>query len=250
MQKFHQLIDNAILGKAQKEARDYLGASIIGHSCSRKIQYQYKNTVPDEGLDIHKDARKQRIFQRGHAFEKTMVQWILDAGFKIEGSDYIPRSNLAMGSDVLPIKSIGFMRRFMGEQFGGHIDGLITSGPEIEGLKYPFIWENKAVGEKTFNSLSKYGIDKNPGYQAQLAIYQAYLNYLNPALFTVINCNTMEIYAEAVPFNAAIAQEMSDKAARIIEDTALEIEMPRVSGDPKYFECSWCEFKQTCWEGK
>lgn len=229
MQKFHQLIDNTIIERHQEEIRDYLGASIIGHACSRKIQYQYQNIAPDVKPDSTKTAKKLRIFQRGHIFEKVMLEWLLNAGFQIEGID----------------NTIGFM----GTQFGGHIDGLITDGPEIEGLTYPLIWENKAVGEKTFNTLSKYGIETNPVYHSQVSLYQAYLNYLNPALFTVINCNTMEIYAELVPFNTGIAQEMSDKAARIIEDTVQGIDMPRVSNDPEYFECRGCEYKETCWRG-
>jgi hypothetical protein len=224
MQKFHELIDKAIIDKYKPQVRDYLGASIIGHVCSRKIQYQYKNTVPDE----LPEARRLRTLQRGNIFEKVMLNWLIDAGFQIQGIDPI----------------IGFI----GNQFGGHIDGLITGGPEIEGMKYPFIWENKAVGEKTFNSLSKHGLENNPVYQAQVALYQAYLNFLNPALFTVINCNTMEIYTEMIPFNAGIAQEMSDKAARIIEDTGQGIDMPRISDDPEYFECRWCEYRQRCWD--
>lgn len=245
MKKFHQQIDNAIIERRPKEVRDYLGASIIGHACSRKIQYQYKNIAPDVQSDSDKAAKRLRIFRRGDLFEKVMVEWLMDAGFQIEGSDYYyPHCRSAIGKDALIAHRIGFKEA----AFGGHIDGLITKGPEIEGLTYPFIWENKAVGEKTFNSISKHGIEKYPIYQGQIALYQAYLNYLNPALFTVINCNTMEIYAEMVPFNAGIAQEMSDKAARIIEDTEQGIEMPRVSNDPEYFECRWCEYKETCWK--
>lgn len=55
-------------------------------------------------------------------------------------------------------------------------------------------------------------------YYAQVLIYQAYMGLTaNPALFTVINKNTQEIYFEKVPFDAKVAQRVSDSAVNILK---------------------------------
>ena len=41
----------------------------------------------------------------------------------------------------------------------------------------------------------------------------------NPALFTAINKDTAELHHELVPFNAELAQRMSDRAVRILRAT-------------------------------
>ena len=42
-------------------------------------------------------------------------------------------------------------------------------------------------------------------------VYRAYLElHEHPAIFTAINADTMEIYTELVPFDAALAQRMSE----------------------------------------
>jgi hypothetical protein len=59
-----------------------------------------------------------------------------------------------------------------------------------------------------------------PVYAAQIALYQAYMDASvpglasNPALFTAINKDTAELHHELVPFNAELAQRMSDRAVR------------------------------------
>ena len=47
-------------------------------------------------------------------------------------------------------------------------------------------------------------------YLVQVALYQAYLNVPNPALFTVINADTCELLHFFVPFDAERAQLWSE----------------------------------------
>ena len=70
----------------------------------------------------------------------------------------------------------------------------------------------------------------------------------NPALFTVINKNTCEIYYEFVPFNQALAQQTSDKAVAIIKATETSEMLPKIAGNRDYFACKYCDFTKTCWE--
>jgi len=87
-----------------------------------------------------------------------------------------------------------------------------------------------------------------PVYAAQVALYQAYLGlHEQPALFTAVNADSMQIHAEAVPFDAALAQRMSDRALRVVEATDAGELLPRAFHDPTHFECRSCAWQDRCW---
>ena len=161
-----------------------------------------------------------------------MVAWLRDAGFDLR------------------------TRRVDGEQFGfsvadgrlqGHIDGVIVDGPE--GFAYPALWENKCLGMKSWRELEKNRLAvAKPVYAAQVAIYQAYLElHEHPALFTAVNADTMEIYAELVPFDAGLAQCMSDRAVKVIQATEAGELLPRSFAESTHFECKFCAWAERCW---
>ncbi len=147
-------------------------------------------------------------------------------------------------------------RKADGEQFGfsvadgrlqGHIDGVIVGGPE--GFAYPALWECKCLGNKSWSDLDKKGLTlSKPVYAAQVAIYQAYLElHEHPAIFTALNADTMEIYTELVPFDAALAQRMSDRAVKVITATEAGELLPRAFHDSTHFECRMCAWQDRCW---
>ena len=70
----------------------------------------------------------------------------------------------------------------------------------------------------------------------------------NPALFTVINKNTCEIYFELVPFNLNLAQRTSDKAVDILNASKNNDLLPRIAANSDYYACKFCEFKVSCWK--
>ena len=102
-----------------------------------------------------------------------------------------------------------------GEQFGfsiaggriqGHIDGVIVAGPA--GFDYPALWECKCANAKNWREMVKRGVAvAKPIYAAQIALYQAYMGLTEePAVFTAVNKDTSELWHEAVPFAAELAQ--------------------------------------------
>lgn len=216
----------------QQERRHYLGASRLGVSCERQLQFEYAGAPVDS--DKAFSGRILRIFERGHRNEDSMVGWLRAAGFvlKTEGKD--------------------------GQQFGfsvadsklqGHCDGVFVGGPE--GFAYPALWENKCVGQKAFRELQKSGLAvAKPIYHAQVVVYQAYFGLNeNPAIFTAVNADSMEIYAELVPFDAALAQRMSDRAVKVITATEAGELLPRAFAEARHFECKFCSYAQRCWGG-
>lgn len=232
------LIDAALVAEQKtKPERDYMGASRLGVSCQRALQYEFTHTPKDEDFK----GQTLRIFAAGHAFEDMAIQWLRAAGLEL------------------------FTRKQKGEAFGfsvaggrirGHVDGIINGAPEELGLIFPMLWECKSMNAKSWKDTVKNGVAKSkPVYAAQIAIYQAYMEGTvagisrNPALFTAVNKDTAEIYHELVPFDAATAQAASDRAVMILRATENGEVTPRITLDPEYYECRFCSYRQRCWEG-
>jgi hypothetical protein len=204
--------------------RPYLGASIVGHECPRRVQFDWwcKPVLA---------ARVREIFARGHHFEAQSRDRLVAAGFK-----FAP-------PEVLGFSAVNGALR-------GNADGIIIAGPDLPGayLIYPLLWEHKAVNSKNWRALERDGLEKTfPQYAAQVSLYQAYLDITNPALFTALNADTCERLHFLVPFNAERAQLWSDRAITIIEATRAGELLPRGFDDPKDWHCRMCPHAERCW---
>jgi hypothetical protein len=69
----------------------------------------------------------------------------------------------------------------------------------------------------------------------------------NPALWTVVNKDTSELYHEWIPFDASIAQEASDRAVRIIQACEAGELLPREYPSADFYQCHWCAYSERCW---
>lgn len=211
--------------RAAEAPRPYLGASIVGSECLRKVQFDWwrKSAHP---------ARTREIFARGHYFEQRSREQLIAAGFKFAPPD-------VLGFSVVD----GLLR--------GHADGIIIAGPNLSGvyLNFPFLWEHKAINAKNWRALERDGLEKAfPQYAAQVALYQAYLDITNPALFTALNADTCERLHFFVPFDAERAQTWSDRAVTIIEATRANELLPRGFDDPQDWHCRMCAHHERCWD--
>src|SRR5262249_38238101 len=219
---------NAVIERAAADTaelpRPYLGASIIGRECARRIQLEWwvKPVLP---------ARTREIFDRGHYFEERARQHLIAAGFK-----FAPPEALAFSA------ADGALR--------GHADGIIIHGPDLPGvyLIFPLLWEAKSLNTNNWRALERDGLEKAfPQYAVQVALYQAYLDVTSPALFTAVNADTCEFLHFFVAFNAERAQLWSDRAVNIIEATRAGELLPRAFDDPKDWRCRLCPHTQRCW---
>lgn len=240
--KFHEkvtaLVDAALQAEnATREKRRYLGGSRLGVSCERALQFEYVDAPVDTGAEF--PGRTLRIFEVGHALEDLAIRWLRLAGFDL------------------------CTRRKEGGQFGfsvadgriqGHLDGVIAGAPAELGLEFPMLWECKTMNDKHWRDTVKKGVAvTKPVYAAQIATYQAYMEpaipgiSANPALFTAINKDTQELWFELVPFDAALAQRMSDRAVKVIQATEAGEQLPRIATEPGFYECKYCAWTQRCW---
>lgn len=222
--------------------RNYVSTSGIGRECLRQIQYDFVAAPKDEGGEFQPSTL--RIFKAGHMLEDVVADWLKRAGFDL-------KTARADG------RQFGFTT--MNGRFKGHIDGCLVAGPVP--IEYPALWENKALGVSSWNDTVKRGVAKSkPVYAAQIALYQAYMELPSPALFTALNRDTWELYCEMVPFDAALAQEMSDRAVQVVQATDARELLPRAAatptavvckggfaGDKFYPACPWAE---RCWRNK
>lgn len=216
------VLDAAALSEQREERRTYLGASGIGSECLRKVQYDWQ-------CDSTHPARTKRIFSRGHMFEEITVKALSQAGFRIE------RGTPATGFSVAD------------NTFKGHCDGIIHDGPPV--LKYPCLFEHKALGSSGWRKLEKDGLRKAyPQYFDQVQLYMAYLGLdENPALFTAVNSDTCHILHLTVEFDPEAAQAASDRAVLVIRSTQAGELLDRIATKPTDWRCKMCSHNARCW---
>lgn len=234
-------IDAALVARnAATPPRSYLGGSRLGHPCERALQFEFLQTPKDEGAGF--DGRLLRIFGIGHALEDVAVDWLRAAGFDL----YTRRGNRPEG------EQFGFS--VAGGRIRGHVDGVLADGPAIPGMAFPALWECKTMNAKSWRETSTKGVTvAKPIYAAQIAVYQAYMDAAvpgvaeHPALFTAINKDTAELHHELVPFDAELAQRMSDRAVRVLRACDAGDLLPRIATRPDFHECRFCPWAERCW---
>lgn len=240
-ERVNAAIDAALI--AEREAtppRTYLGASRRGHACERALQFEFAGAPKDEGADF--GGQTLRIFEIGHQLEDLAIRWLRAAGLDL----YTRKGNRPDG------EQFGFS--VAGGRIRGHVDGIIASAPALFGIGTPALWECKTMNAKNWRACVKDGVAvAKPVYAAQIALYQAYMegavpgSSAHPALFTAINKDTAELHHELVPFDAGLAQRMSDRGVRILQATDAGELLPRIATNRDFFECRFCPWAARCW---
>lgn len=212
-------VDAAILADQEDWRRDHLGASQIGKSCAAALWWSFRwATKPEHS------ARLLRLFRRGHEEEDRFARLFRDAGMNLVQAD----------------PATGEQFRWKDGHFGGSMDGAITGLPES---KQWHVWECKTIGLKGFNNLIKLGVEKaQPTHYVQMMIYM-YWSGMERALYSSVCKDNDAIHLERVDLNKEVALKYIERAQDII---ASDVPMERVSDDPSWYECKWCDHQETC----
>ncbi len=208
-------------GDAQPE-RGYLGASSIGHECSRYLWYQFRNCVKRDF-----EGRVYRLFETGNLAEPRFVE-------ELKG----------IGCDVHEVDGHGdqFEVNAFGGHFSGHMDGCAIGIPEAP--KTWHVLEFKTHNDKSFIKLNKEGVKKSkPTHYAQMMVYMG-LTQMTRALYLAVNKNTDELYSERIKFNSAEFDAYMGRAEMIIFAQAPP---ERLASRPDDFRCKFCDAKELCW---
>jgi hypothetical protein len=216
------LLDAGVRAISEK-TRNYLGASVVGHPCLRKVQLDWM-------CDPAHPTRIRDIFARGHFFEEQSRQHFQKAGFRFADKDRLEFEALD-----------GWLR--------GHADGILLSGPNIPGVGYPALWEHKALNAKGWKSLERDGLAKAyPQYAAQVAIYQFHLGVdANPAIFTATNADSCGRLHIRIPFDLERADATFQRAQMMIEATKRGELLPRMTDNSNSWRCRLCGHRDRCW---
>lgn len=225
----------------EETPRNYIGASAIGDECARKVQLDLWPTFhpakrPPRKLPL--EAKSIAIFERGHRAEPLVAEWLRAAQY-----------------DLVTEKAEGGQFGFItgDAQIRGHADGLFrnffpSDSPRLSDIIASMaLWENKCVNGKGFRAVARHGVLKQyPKYDTQVQLLMAYLE-LPATLFSFLNAETGELWFELTPFNQQRAQAASDRAVHILRATRAGDLLPKVSNDPSYFACRFCDFREECW---
>lgn len=206
--------------KRELKKRDYVGASILGEECMRKIWYIYHMPKPVE------DPRVQRIFDMGNLIEDYLVSLLEKTGAKVWTKN--PETGEQFG--------------FTEGNVGGHCDGVIQGIPESS---KPHLLEFKSANAKGFKEFVDKGCKgKSMTYWVQVQVYMYKLN-LNDCLFIVMNKDNQELYFERIKKEKGVGKMYIDRGNMVAE---MESEPERKYMNPSFWKCKFCNWRVECWK--
>lgn len=207
--------------EADAEARPYLGASVLGESCSRRLWLGFRWAGAERF-----DGRMLRLFDTGHREEARVLDELRALGLEVwdrdeNGEQYGVRAH--------------------GGHFRGHADAIVRGLPEAPATAH--LVDVKTINAKKYAELKKHGFAKTfPRYMAQAQAYMGLLE-LERAAFIFVVKDTDEIHVERFAFDESLFDALMEKAGRVI--FAAE-PPPGVSTDPDWWECKTCPFFDHC----
>ena len=252
--------------------RSHLGASQIGHPCSRYLYYQFRWIAHK----VH-DGRQYRLFQRGHFEEPRFTAYLEGIGCKIttlakllfynaiydsysiENSDYV--YNESTEKDVthdhwhLKRAEEQGVKFDKGKaqirisdckgHFGGSLDAIVTLPERYGLLDVVFLGEYKTQGTgRKFDELKKEGcMLKKYQHFCQQCTY-GYKLGLKYGIYMVVDKNNDDLHIEVVKLDDVLGTKMIAKAESIIFTQEAP---PKVSKSASYYECNYCDTRDVCW---
>lgn len=214
---------------AASPPREYLGASLIGELCARKIWYNVnghaRSPTSAQGILTAND---------GHSAEEMMAAYLR----------MVPGIQLWTKDPENPAEQI----RFTDGRISGACDGIILG--LLQAPKTSHIWEHKSKGEKYFNAFKKLKstMDEkqvlknwNAVYhgQAQILMHKFeltrhYLTVSLPGVRDFESCRT--------EYDKVFAVALLERANRILTTKTA----PERIGGKDWHECKWCPFYKEC----
>lgn len=217
-------IERAVEAEADDGFRAHLGASVIGRPCERAGWYTFRWAT----RATH-SGRILRLFARGQREEQTLVELLRKAGVEVHDQDGAGQQ---------------FRVSAIGGHFGGSLDGCAIG--LVEAPEKWHVLEFKTHNDKSFAKLVKEGVERaKPEHYAQMQVYMA-LTGMDRAFYLAVNKNDDSLHGERVRFDQGAADALMQKAQRII---ASDRPPARLSEDPAWYECKFCDHRLTCHAG-
>jgi len=203
----------------QEPPRPHLGASVLGHECSRYLWLHFRWAAIEQF-----EGRTLRLFRRGSAEESTIVDDLRAIGVDIR----------ATGDQQAKVD--------FGSHIGGSLDVIIESGlPESPRKRH--IAEFKTHSKKSFDDLEKHGVHKSkPMHWAQMQLYM-HGTGIDRAVYIAVCKDDDRLWVERVRLDKKAAEALLERGKRIA--TADRMPEP-ISTDPSWYKCKWCPAHDLC----
>jgi hypothetical protein len=206
----------------EESKRAYLGWSELGQPCERALWHGFRMSGGKKF-----EGRMLRLFDTGHREEDRVLQELRAIGCEVWARD----------------TQTG--KQFACEHFGGHLRGHLDA--VVKGLpespKTPHLVDVKTCNTKKFSELQKKGMrDVYPKYWAQAQGYMGMFG-LKRAMYIFVNKDDDRIHTVRFEFNEDEFMANIEKAGRVIFS---QEPPPRISDDPAWFECKFCDHHATC----
>lgn len=265
--KLPKILDAIVEVKLREKRRRHMGASSIGNKCLRQSWYKFRWANEEQF-----SGRMLRLFRRGHEEEHRFSRWLRMADVEVQ--DYAQRLiwdstrncymclawDQQLSVDEIDVSSShhhialaevanqgpkqwSFIDH--NAHFAGSSDGRVRGGIlETElGLTDWGAVEEKTHSDKSYKHVVKYGVEKSkPVHYVQMQVYMHKFE-LPWCLYFAVNKNDDALYMEIIRADPHFAQRYIDTAGTLINQHHAP---PRISNDPSWFECVWCEFREIC----
>lgn len=227
--------------------RTHLGASLIGRPCGRSIWYSFRWAVK-----AHFEGRMLRLFNRGHLEEARFIALLLAMGVQVYQQDEHGRQ---------------YRISYFGGHFGGSGDGVVIGVPDVQ-QGQPLLGEFKTHNDKSFSKLAgknwreyeegvlglgpKVAFTGEGVRSAKFEHWiqcQSYMRKMGlaAALYLAVNKDNDHIYAEIVPLDSSIADDMVQRARTIIIADAAPA---MINKSPGWHDCKYCDHYGVCKKGE
>lgn len=209
-----------------EDPRGYLGASSLGGPCSRELWYGFRWAARPKF-----PPRVLRLFDRGNREEVVFEKLLAKAGIQ-----YWPHD---------PATGDQYLVQFENKHIGGHTDGQGKGLPDLP-TDVLFVGEFKTHNDKSFKHVKKHGVKKSkPVHYTQMQLYAHQLN-IDWALYGAVNKNDDSLYFELVERDKDHAERYIQRGDMIV---AARTPPERMSNNPGWYECKWCDFYKICHTG-
>jgi hypothetical protein len=217
------------IAKYENGHRNHLGASEMGKACLRQLYYKFR-WVKKPNFD----GRMLRLFNVGHSAEPRFVDYLRNIGFEVK----------EFAEDGKQFRISGVMGHY-----GGSLDGMCKAPAHYDlDTDLVFLNEFKTNGTGSgYSKVAEQSLSKTkPEHFDQMCQY-GYHYKLKYGLYLIENKNDSAITIKIVELDWNRGAELERKAQEII--TAKE-PPNRISDNPAFQTCQWCDFKSICHAGE
>lgn len=214
--------------------RKHLGASLIGHECSRYLWNVFRWLKREKFT-----GRQLRLFQRGHLEEARFEEYLRGIGAEVIAFQPDADGNANKGEQQFRI--VGVMGHF-----GGSLDGQIKL-PAKYGVGFGMLSEYKTKGTgRGFTELREKGVKlAAPMHYAQMSMYGRHYGY-KYALYMSVNKNDDDMHVEITELDWQLAEQLERKAEDVITSP---YPPAKIAQSPAFGKCKMCNFSDICHNG-